>query len=332
MKSKCEFVLLTALVLCALSGPVRAADPGLPLPPTTEASDQKPGSILIFPFYSSSATALESEDTRIAITNTNTNNVSNGPVTVHVFLINGATGAQRDFFLCFLPNQTVAFRTSEYDPGIRGYLLAVAVDRFTGAPIKLNFLTGEADIKLASGHRASLKAMAVAANNLALVTNPGASFTLNFDGGMYNKLPRALVLDRFPSRADGNDTLLVVNRLSGLTLGSSQSPASIALFGILYDDASVPFSFSLGIGLQLLGSLTDSFPRTTPRLSQIVPSGRTGWLKIYHLSQPSALCGAVLNFNPNAATAARAFNGGHNLHALTLTSASMTMVVSAPSC
>lgn len=328
---KIKFVLLSALVLCALSSPAWAADPGSPLPPTTEVSDQKPGSILLFPFYSASATAPASEDTRIAITNTN--NTGNVNANLHLFFINGATGAVRDSYICLIPSQTVAFRISDVDPGIRGYLIAVAVNSTHGAPVRHNFLTGEADVKLASGHRASLKALAVAANNLATPTNPGNSFTLNFDGVMYNKLPRVLAVDRLRSLVDGNEMVLIVNRLSGLVLDSGQIPPPGNLFGVLYNDDSVPFSFSFGsTGPQFFSTISDQFPRTTPRLSQIITAGHNGWLKLYQLTENMALCGAFLSFNPNTATSARAFNGGHNLHALTMTTASMTMVVFPPSC
>ncbi len=45
------------------------------------------------------------------------------------------------------------------------------------------------------------------------------------------------------------------------------------------------------------------------------------------------LFGVALNFNPNAATNTGAFNGGHNLHKLTLTpSASLTIPIFPPGC
>ncbi|MFN8003359.1 MAG: hypothetical protein U0X75_20340 [Acidobacteriota bacterium] len=44
-----------------------AADPGLIYPPTSEASDQKAGSLLVYNFYSSGATSGNSENTRINI-------------------------------------------------------------------------------------------------------------------------------------------------------------------------------------------------------------------------------------------------------------------------
>jgi hypothetical protein len=63
-----------------------------------------------------------------------------------------------------------------------------------------------------------------------------------------------------------------------------------------------------------------------------VPSGRSGWLKLYSTSD-QAILGVAINFNQNAAQSSGAFNQGHNLHKLTLTtSASLTIPVIPPNC
>ena len=107
-----------------------------------------------------------------------------------------------------------------------------------------------------------------------------------------------------------------------------------SLFGIFYNDAETSLSFSLTGGCQLRGSLSNNFPRITPRFEQFIPAGRTGWLKLY--SQPPTdigITGAVINFNPNASTNIGAFNQGHNLQALTLSNTnSLIIPVFPPSC
>ena len=50
----------------------------------------------------------------------------------------------------------------------------------------------------------------------------------------------------------------------------------------------------------------------------MIPAGRSGWAKIFSQAD-IGLLGAMINFNPNAGTSAGAFNQGHNLHKLTLT-------------
>ncbi len=158
-------------------------------------------------------------------------------------------------------------------------------------------------------------------------TSPTAQ--LNFDGVSYNLAPRTLALSNLGSRAAGNDTLLVVNRLGGnLATGAA---TLTSLFGVLYDDAEQPFSFSPGT-CQFRSALSSSFPRTVPRLEQIIPAGRSGWLKLSSQND-QALLGAALNFNANAAAQSNAFNQGHNLHKLTLTNAAtLTIPIFPPRC
>jgi len=63
-----------------------------------------------------------------------------------------------------------------------------------------------------------------------------------------------------------------------------------------------------------------------------VPAGRSGWMKLYQTSD-QAMLGASINYNANAAGAAAAFNQGHNLHKLTLTTAaSLTIPVFPAGC
>ncbi|MGH9841749.1 MAG: hypothetical protein ACREEM_23595, partial [Blastocatellia bacterium] len=92
------------------------------------------------------------------------------------------------------------------------------------------------------------------------------------------------------------------------------------------------FSFSVAGGCQLRGSLSNTFPRTTPRLESLIPAGRSGWLKIWSPADIGIL-GAMINANPNAGAQANAFAGGHNLHKLTLSAAaSYTIPIFPPSC
>jgi hypothetical protein len=126
-----------------------------------------------------------------------------------------------------------------------------------------------------------------------------------------------LALDNLPDRASGNNTMLILNRIGGDLTTKADTLGSI--FGILYDDAANSFSFTASAGsCQFRNSLTNNFPRTAPRLEQVIPAGRCGWIKLW-LSSDAGLLGAMINLNPNADGAANAFNGGHNLHKLTVT-------------
>ncbi|MFN0087222.1 MAG: hypothetical protein ACKVX9_17675, partial [Blastocatellia bacterium] len=132
-----------------------------------------------------------------------------------------------------------------------------------------------------------------------------------------------------PSRADGNDTLVIINRVAG-NLATGAATLS-SLFGLMYDDSESVFSFSVVGGCQLRGSLSNTFPRTTPRFETIIPAGRTGWAKVWGGADIGIL-GSIINANPNAAASASAFNGGRNLHKLTLTTSTYTIPVFPPSC
>src|SRR5262249_39674655 len=153
----------------------------------------------------------------------------------------------------------------DLDPGTTGYIVAVATNPVTGCPVSFNFLVGDEYVKLASGHAANLGAEAFSAIAGGLPSCDANSTTaqLNFDGISYNRAPRVLADDNIPSRADGNDTLLVLNRIGGNLATGAATPGTI--FGILYDDTENALSFSVNGSCQLRSSLSNAFPRTTPR-------------------------------------------------------------------
>ncbi|HZS08835.1 MAG TPA: hypothetical protein VFD58_28625, partial [Blastocatellia bacterium] len=287
-------------------------------------SDDKEGSVLFYNFYSSNIANPAAENTRIDLTNT-----AQGTVFVHLFFVDGSSCAIADSFVCLSGNQTTTLLASDMDPGVRGYVVAVAVDP-NGCPIRWNFLIGDEYVKLASGQQANLGAEAFAAisPDPTGCTQATSEATLRFDGVSYNLAPRVLALDNFASNLDGNQTLLVINRVGG---DLSSTAATIGgLFGILFDDLEKPFSFQFSAGCQFFGMLSGSFPRTTPRVDTVISAGRSGWLKFWATAD-EGLLGAALVFNRGAGTTSSAYNQGHNLHKLRLTAAAqLTMPVFPP--
>ncbi len=325
------FSVVMLLTLTGLQNAMAQGDvPGTPISALGGvAHDQKAGSVLIYPVYTSLASMPNLQNTRIAMTNIDARN----GVAVHLFFVDGNTCSVADSYVCLTANQTTSFVTSDLDPGVTGYLVAVTVNA-TGCPIIFNALIGDAYVKFGTGHAANLGAIAVGAlPGLAEVPCTAASSVavLNFDGSSYNPLPRTIAADSLPDRASGNDTLLVVTRIGGNLATGAATLDSV--FGLLYDDSETAVSFSFtSTACQFRSSLSNNFPRTTPRYSIFIPAGRTGWLKLWRVNE-GAIVGATLNFNPNAATAAGAFNQGHNMHTLTVTtSASYTIPVFPPSC
>jgi hypothetical protein len=306
------------------------AAPGIQFAHTSQVSDGKLGSVLFFPIYTSSATAPGGQNARISITNANTQQ----SVSVHLFFVDGTSCSVADMYVCLTRNQTTTFMASEFDPGTSGYLIAVATDSL-GCPTVFNALLGDEYVKFASGHQANLPAES-AAGLYGLIASPPCDDTsfiaqLNFDGVSYDLLGRALALSNIPDRASGNDMMLILNRIGGnLGTGVSILPP---IFGLLYSDTEVGSSFSFTpTTCQLISSLSNSFPRTVPRIETIIPAGRSGWMKIYSFNDVP-LFGAAIVTNPDAATNPSAFTQGHNLHKLTLSAAGvLTMPIFPPFC
>jgi hypothetical protein len=221
---------------------------------------------------------------------------------------------------------------SRPNSGTTGDIVAVASDPTTCCPVNFNFLICDEYVKLASGHAANLgaEAFSALAGGLPACDGNSVTATLAFDGVSYNRVPRTLAASSIPARADGNDTLLVLNRFGGnLATGAG---TLFNLFGIFYDDAENALSFTFNPGTcQFRSSLSNNFPRLTPRFENFIPAGRSGWMRLYSTSD-IGLLGAVLNFNANAGTNAGAFNQGRNLHKLTLTAQTLTIPIFPANC
>ncbi|MGE0104563.1 MAG: hypothetical protein AB7H86_12935 [Blastocatellales bacterium] len=323
MRTSLKLTMLAIFAVAMMSMSALAADPGAPFPASSQVSDQKAGSVLIYNFYTSSATASNTDNTRINITNT----ADYSAIFVHLFFVaNSCTVA--DAYVCLTANQTGSFLTSDFDPGFRGYIVAVATDPY-GRPVRFNHLIGDEYVKLASGHAANLGAEAFAAINPGEVGPGDVTTTIDFDNNEYNWVPRVLALSNIPSRVDGNDTLVILNRTGGSLSTGAASIGSI--FGLLYDDAENVLSFTTSGGCQKAFSITNTEPRTVPRFETFIPSGRSGWMKLW-ASSNVGIIGAMINYNANAAAQANAFNGGHNLHKLTLTTDAYSIPVFPASC
>ncbi len=305
--------LLAISALLLASSAAFAADPGLAYPAASEVSDQKAGSILFYNTYTSSASAPAQENSRINITNTS----SSSAAFVHLFFVEGASCGVADTFICFTSNQTASFTTSDADPGTRGYIIVIAVNPFDGSPANFNFLIGDEYVRYASGHAANLGAEAISKlTDTNVLSTDGSLAALFFDGlllaGSYNRVPRVLADDSIPSRLDGNDTKLIVNRVGGnLVTGASTLGT---LFAVIYDDAENTFSTSFTGQCHLELSLgANNLPRVIGGWNALIPAGHTGWMKFWSTADIGIL-GAAINFNAGAS----GFNGGHNLHKLTL--------------
>ncbi len=303
--------------------------PGVPYLALSEVSDQKEGSILFYPIYTSEATNANVQNTRISITNTS----QTEKVTIHLFAVDGASCSILDAFLCLTPNQTSSFLASDFDPGNTGYVMAVAVEDDNGLPRVFNELIGDEYVKFSSGHAANLAAESIAASMMfpAGVDATNTTATLRFDGMNYNRLPRVLAASNVGSTADSNSTMMIIDRVGGNFTTSGALIGNIS--GLLWDDSENQYSFTANLGVcQYRKVLDNSFPRTFTPFNRVLPAGRTGWMKFWAVND-SALFGAQINFNPTTSANSGAFNQGHNLHHMTLTDqATIVIPIYIPSC
>ncbi len=334
--------LMGLLLMVLVSMSALAADPGLVYPTTSDVSDQRMGSLLFYNYYTSSGCCPSQENTRINLTNTH----PSANVMVHLFFVDGATCSVADSFIPLVRNQTATFVLSDIDPGVMGYLVAVAVEgpngfvggTNSGRPISFNWLVGDEYIELTSGHEANLGAETFAViddlvggvptpKDPAYVANaPTANLVFNGTPGNYNRAPQLLALSSMPSPGDRNNpvtgynTQIILNRIGGSLVGNALPLGP--MFGLMYNDASMQLSFTFSsTSCQFRSQINANFPRTTPRPNLLIPEGRTGWAKFYSMTENVGVLGAVMIANGtsnNLSLGIETLNGGRNLHKLRL--------------
>ncbi|MFN0085952.1 MAG: SdrD B-like domain-containing protein [Blastocatellia bacterium] len=299
-----------------------------PAPPTASPCVTDGGSVLLFPIYTSDAINPVNENTRISITNTN----QNRPIAVHLFFVEGASCNVSDGYVCLTQNQTLSFLTSDFDPGTTGYFAAVAVDEL-GCPVSFNHLIGQAEIRFATGQNGMIPAEAYQAlynGGLPGCDANSSMAVIPLDGLTYSQPANQLAIPMIPSIIDGNNPLLVLVRTGG-NLAFGAAPLG-SIFGILYNDAENTFSFSFNsTSCQFRQAFTGSFPRTVPRMTQVIPTGRTGWMRLGP-SGGHGVAGIFFNNNQTQGSLGVTFNSGVRLPKLRCGVDAYTIPIFPPSC
>lgn len=294
--------------------------PTQPAVANTRVSDQKAGSVLVFPYYTSNV--AQQKDTRMTISN-----ISNAASTVanqayvHVFFIDGATCRQADLFVCLTPNASVSFKASEYDPEATGWLLAVAVDA-QGRPIQNNNLIGNAFVR-DGDYVDNYGAEAFWANSPAVAAIGANTATLFFDGGSYDAVPSQFAVE-IQSPVDAAGQRIVTAGLSGDLTTSQLTGASQVGTGLAFNEKEVFGSFNnwLTGTCQAQATIGNTSPRVPNGLGNLIKTGQSGYLKFN-------VGGAVgLIMTPRTAT----WRGIRTLHKTALTTSTIVIPIFVPVC
>lgn len=274
-------LLLTFLATLAFHFPADAqirtdgCDPFRELLRNKPPGDQKAGSILFFAKYTSDTIDPQREDTRINLTNVHTMQ----DIDVHLYFVDGSTCSIADANLTLTPNQTVSFLSSDLDPGVVGYLVAVA--NYEGVPTQFNYLMGDAYFHELNGLTAMLPAMAVEKVSAGdLMVTPESIANLIFDGNDYERLPQTVAVSSFNSQVTDDTVLALFVPTTNLGIGTNESHS---IFTLVYDDTERVRSTSFNI--RCYRRLPLSGLRVIDGLNNFVREGHTGWIKMTTLNE-----------------------------------------------
>ncbi len=282
------FFALSALVVLAAS-----AFAGGP-PTNIGVSDQKAGSFLAYPYYTSTGT----NDTRLTVSN-----VGDKTVGVHMYFM-GTDCNQFDQTICLTANASASFLASEYDPSNTGYLMVVAVSPddnktfpgiLAGCPVQYNGLIGNAfvnDVANSISGNYGAEAFWMHKQSGAVCDTVNWTATLTFDGscgnGGYDQKPNSFVAE-IQSPNDAAGQRIISAGLNGNIATGSASGAAQSGVGVAYNDGEKAGSYSpIGSGSCLnIATISTTSPRvpgglgTQPGVNNpaLIPSGRTGTLK-----------------------------------------------------
>ena len=282
-------------------------------------SDQKPGTLLVFPFYKHDA--QNKVDTRLTVTN-----IGNLPINVHFLFMDGATCQEFDQFVCFTPGASIQWKASEFDPQNKGYVIAYTVDNM-GRPVAYNGLSGNAfvnDGEYVDNYGAeSFYSPLPIGSTIGAVATPGLSWTIPFDGVALDMVPTTFVVD-IQSPADTVNQKLVLSGLTGDAYAGKLSGVTQIGTGLAYNGHEVLRSFSPFISGQcFVEKIIDATtPKVTGTLAGLIPKGEVGTLRF----SVTAAVGLLMTSNKNT------FSGSRTLHKVQVAKSSIIIPLVMPDC
>lgn len=261
------FVALFTLIVLAAAAMAQNVDPNI------NVSDQKAGSVLVYPYYNSNSQTKA--DTRATISNLSATQT----IAVHLFFLDKSC-SQADTFVCLTPNASIAMKASEFDPDQLGWILAVAVTN-GGLPAdgRANFLIGNAFVS--DGDYVGN----YGAEAFSDVRVPAGQQTFNNGDGTASfaiLAPNSLAVE-IQSPVDAPGQKIVTVGLSGNISTGATSGAGQRGTGVVYNGNEKPFgSFSpfLPNGCRSEAIIDAKTPRVPLGLANLIPAGHVGTLRI----------------------------------------------------
>ncbi len=287
--------------------------------PFMPPSDQKPGSLLVFPFYKHDA--QNKVDTRLTITN-----LGKLPINVHFLFLDGATCSEFDQFVCFTPNASITWKASEFDPQNKGYVIAYTTDNM-GRPIAYNGLIGNGFVNDGEyvgnyGAESFASTLPVGAP-LGAVATPGLSWTIPFDGIALDMTPTTFAVD-IQSPVDTVNQKIVLAGLTGDAYAGKLSGVTQVGTGLAYNGHEALRSFSPFISGQCFVEkiIDGTNPKVTGQLSNLIPKGEVGTLRF----SVTAAVGLLMTSNKNT------FAGIRTLHKVQVVKSTIIIPLLMPDC
>jgi CSLREA domain-containing protein len=242
------------------------------MPEQVEASGQKTGSVLVYPYYTSKAATKA--DTRL-----NLANIGNQQAIVHLFLIAGNDCQAANLYVCLTPFASMSFKASEYDPDLTGWMLAVVVDRL-GKPIQNNSLIGNAFVNNGSIVD-NYGAVSFAANSAALAAFSGDTAKLLFNDAGYDAVPDQHAVElQSPVDVTGQQ-IVTVGMLGNLTTGAMSGASQVGI-GLIINGNETPagsFGSLLSGSCQASATISKTSPRVPNTMERMIPSGHVGTMR-----------------------------------------------------
>jgi hypothetical protein len=276
----------------------------------TALGDQKPGSVLFFNRFTSSASNPLSENTQLNITNTSATSTAY----LRLFLVNASTCETTNYGICLDAQETMSLQLSDLDPGVRGYVVAVATNA-QGEPIQFNWLIGNVIVKQSAANigrdfTSVLSALAIAKRNSMIVSNTGGSAEMVFDDVNYERLPGQVAFDSVPSQLNAlNSTTISLYRPSSNLMGEVAS-SNVQLSAWGKNDQNQVITSGGNVAAICYSDFAVSTLRLSPvTIAQLLPIGSTAWIAASNIDGQPVL-GSQLNSGE--------FNSGSNGRPLTL--------------